>query len=172
MASKAREKAVDLDLDYARSIISYEPETGLFLWKKRVFNHKKYAGTIDWHRGYRKIVIDQVVHHEHRLAWFLHYGEYPKDPIDHINGNGYDNRICNLRLASTSKNNQNQYRPDNSTGCRNVYRAPSGSFYVTIKAFRKNMYIGSFDNLELADLVAIEARDKYHGEFAYERRFQ
>lgn len=37
---------------------------------------------------------------------------------------------------------------------------------VTLAANNKSMYFGSFDDLELAELVAIEARDKYHGKFA------
>jgi hypothetical protein len=31
---------------------------------------------------------------------------------------------------------------------------------------KKRKYIGSFEDVELADLVAQEARDKYHGRFA------
>lgn len=30
----------------------------------------------------------------------------------------------------------------------------------------KNTYLGSFDDLELAELVVVEARNKYHGLYA------
>jgi hypothetical protein len=37
---------------------------------------------------------------------------------------------------------------------------------VDIMVDSKKKYIGVFDDLELAELVAMEARNKYHGAFA------
>ncbi len=43
----------------------------------------------------------------HRLAWFYVHGVWPKEQIDHINGDKADNCIANLRLADFSKNQAN-----------------------------------------------------------------
>ena len=40
------------------------------------------------------------------------------------------------------------------------------NWVVSIMVAGKRKYIGSFEDLELADLVATEARDKFHGQFA------
>ncbi len=43
----------------------------------------------------------------HRIAWYLHYGEWPEGMIDHVNRNKNDNRIENLRLVSNRYNQHN-----------------------------------------------------------------
>ena len=47
-------------------------------------------------------------YYEHRLIWLYHYGEWPKECIDHINGIKDDNRIENLREATKQQNNFNR----------------------------------------------------------------
>lgn len=47
----------------------------------------------------------------HRLAWLLHYGEWPRGDVDHINRNRSDNRITNLRDVSRSTNLLNHDTP-------------------------------------------------------------
>ena len=55
----------------------------------------------------------------------------------------------------------------NSTGSKNVsYEAGINKFIVTISVKKKFAYVGYFDDLELADLVAHMAREKYHGAYA------
>src|SRR3546814_1788886 len=43
----------------------------------------------------------------HRVAWAIHYGEWPNGQIDHINGDPSDNRIANLRDVSALENARN-----------------------------------------------------------------
>lgn len=103
----------------------------------------------------------------HRLIWLWHYGEYPEQ-IDHINRDGLDNRIENLRLATACQNMMNRRRfKNNSSGVTGVsWHKKSERWFVYINANKKRKNIGYFDDLELAELVAIEARDLYHGKFA------
>ena len=46
----------------------------------------------------------------HKIVWAWHHGRFPTLQIDHINGNGFDNRIGNLREVTPSENQRNQYR--------------------------------------------------------------
>ena len=47
----------------------------------------------------------------HRLAWLMAYGVWPSGDIDHINGDRQDNRLCNLRDVSHSRNLFNRQAP-------------------------------------------------------------
>ena len=46
----------------------------------------------------------------HKIVWAWHHGRFPTLQIDHINGNGFDNHIENLREVTPSENQRNQYR--------------------------------------------------------------
>jgi hypothetical protein len=73
-----------------------------------------------------------------------------------------------LRPATYPENNRNaRIRKDNSSGCKNVcWRKDRKKWVVGIRINGKRINFGFFDDLELADLVAHEARDKYHKDFA------
>lgn len=103
----------------------------------------------------------------HRLIYLYHYGLLPKI-VDHINRDSADNRIENLRAATYSLNNTNaKAKSTNKSGSKNVHWAKDKQKWrVAINIQQKSTFFGYYDNLELADLVAIEARDKYHGKFA------
>ena len=58
--------------------------------------------------GYRVGMLKGKRYLEHRLIWLYHYGVWPKEHIDHINGVKDDNRIENLREATVQQNNFNR----------------------------------------------------------------
>ena len=59
----------------------------------------------------------------HRVAWAIYYGVWPTGMIDHINGDGLDNRICNLRDVTHKENARNSRRKaTNKSGCSGVMR--------------------------------------------------
>lgn len=117
--------------------------------------------------GYRQIKVDQKPYLEHQIVFIMHYG-YKPNIIDHINGNKSDNRIENLREVSFNQNAHNVKRKsNNTTGIKNVsYSKRHKSWIVRVQANKIRKLIGIFDNLELAELVSIEARNKYHKEYA------
>ena len=117
--------------------------------------------------GYVAVMIDGKYYKNHRLIFLWNYGFLPKY-IDHINGNPADNRIENLRAASLSQNQFNRKKSSTSTtGCKNVFfNKKDKKWVVKIRVNGTRKHLGTFSNLELADLVATEARDLYHKEFA------
>ena len=118
-------------------------------------------------KGYESICLNQKRYYTHRLIFMMFYGYMPKE-IDHIDGNSLNNRIENLRESNRNSNMQNtKLSKLNTSGYKNVYwHNATHQWKVQLNANKKRIFIGSFDDLELAGLVAQEARNKYHKEFA------
>ena len=65
----------------------------------------------------------------HHVVWAWHNGCFPTMQIDHVNGNGFDNRIENLREVTQSENMRNMvypWKPNVDTGLPGVYKNGSG----------------------------------------------
>lgn len=103
----------------------------------------------------------------HRIIYFMTHGFCP-DFIDHIDGNPLNNKIDNLRKTTIAENALNvKLTKRNTTGYKNVTKRKSQTKWcVSIKINGKNKHLGLFEDLELADLVATEARDKFFGNLA------
>ena len=103
----------------------------------------------------------------HKLIYLWHHGCVPEQ-LDHINRDTLDNRIENLRPATASQNASNRKLFSNSTskvkGVSWHKYTKKWFVYLDIDKQRKN--IGYFDDFEFAELVAIAAREKYHGSYA------
>jgi len=74
------------------------------------------------HGGYWKINIDGLKSSAHRVVWVLFHGEIDSDLfIDHIDGDGTNNKIENLRLVPRVINARNAKKNiNNSTGVSGV----------------------------------------------------
>jgi len=125
------------------------------------------AGALDKKSGYYRIGIKGKWYLLHRIIFMYHNGFMPEF-LDHINGIPTDNRIENLRIATKQENSRNRGRHSNNTsGFKNVsWHKTHNKWGVSINVNCKKKHFGYYDDWELADLVAIEARDKYHGQFA------
>jgi len=67
-----------------------------------------YSGSYE-SSGYFSIRVLGTLLRQHHIVWYLHTGEWPKQPLDHIDGDGTNNHPDNLRL-STSKENTRAFR--------------------------------------------------------------
>lgn len=163
-------------LSYARlrEVLSYDPETGIFVWLIRSgeseWNGKNagnVAGSVNGH-GYVQIKIDGFRYLAHRLAWFYTTGIRPNHFIDHADGVRTNNRIANLRKADDFQNSANScVRRDNRTGYKGVsYSAANGKYRSAITSNGKRYYLGSFPTAQKAHDAYKAAAIKLHGEFA------
>lgn len=126
----------------------------------------KIAGSVN-KRGYRIICVDMKMYKAHRLVFLYHHGYLPKQ-IDHIDKNPDNNRIENLRPATNGQNCMNRgMLRNNTSGCKGVFwDKETSKWRVAIRVDKKLKSFGRYHDIELAELVAMEARNKYHKEFA------
>ena len=87
-------------------LLKYDSQTGYLYWKvnngrARAGNEAGSVSTL----GYIMIGINKKLYYGHRIAWLLHYGEWPKNDIVHINSSKTDNRIINY-IKSNKKMNR------------------------------------------------------------------
>ena len=160
-----------IDQDYLKSILHYNPETGWFAWtgigningKRKKENR---AGYITLRNKYRQIQLDGQAYLEHKLA-FLYMKGWMPDEIDHENLNGTDNRWKNLREATRSQNQGNtSIRKDNTLGYKGITWNKRMRKYVARVQCNKKRIHALFDSIEEAVRWRQLKAEELHGEFA------
>ena len=158
-----------LNQEELKRILNYNDTTGVFTWKISPKYDVKIGDVAgNYHNGYYRVTIKRKKYLTHRLAWLYVYGEFPKGDLDHIDNDRGNSRINNLRIADRVTNGYNRKKPiNNKSGIKGVHWSKiDKKWIVKIGVNKQKLYIGLFEDLELAELVAQEARAKYHGEFA------
>lgn len=127
--------------EQVRSLLSYDPLTGIFTWKVRMSPKAPAGGeagtTLE--DGYIAIRIEGKGYKAHILAVLIMTGEWPIDgvDVDHEDRVRSNNRWKNLRQLTKAENLQNHGGPNknSTTGIRGV----SFAWYTP----RKKPWIGS-----------------------------
>jgi hypothetical protein len=115
-------------------------------------------------KGYLRASVCSKLYFVHRLI-FLYYHGYMPNQVDHTDGNRMNNKIENLREATSSQNNQNR-KATSSSGIKGVvWNKKSNKWIASICVNRKSVHLGSFLSIEEAALVANKARQSAHGKF-------
>lgn len=141
-----------VDIEDARDVFSHRWRLGKF--------RRQYYARMTVHRSDGK-----------QTTMFLHSFIMPPPPgfeIDHIDGDGLNNRRSNLRLATRSQNFQNsRIRSTNTSGYKGVHwdkHAHKWRARIVLDGYNKNL--GLFDNREEAAAMYDVAAIEYFGEFA------
>ena len=171
-----------IDIETLRTLLRYEPSTGLLFWRPQVVSESKpprYAKA--WNTrfankeafrqvdrdGYLYGIVSGRTYRAHRVVWAIHHGEWPTKSIDHINRVASDNRIANLREASGSQNQWNTPGRRGASKFKGVYRNKSGRWYAQIAISGTVRHIGVYsDEVEAArayDAVARRERKEFAG---------
>jgi hypothetical protein len=153
-----------------KELVCYDASSGKLFWLQPVAQCIKAgdeAGSKDKH-GVR-IKLDKTKYLVHRVIWLLMTGQDPANKlIDHIDGNPYNNRFNNLRLATRHQNGCNQKKHSNNTsGFKGVCWhkvIKKWQAYITVEGQRVGL--GYFGTKEEAYAVYCEAAKKLHKDFA------
>lgn len=150
--------------DVAKTL-SYIADTGAFIRTKGAGNGKP-AFLRETYKGYLKVQVCGKRMFAHRLAWLMHYGEWPDCLVDHVNGDRKDNRIKNLRLADASQNAANaKIYKTNTSGFKGVSERSPGKFRAYVYKDKKMIRLGQYPSAELAYAAHVAAAQAVHGEF-------
>jgi hypothetical protein len=162
-----------LPYDLANHLFIYDPYSGSLIWRPRDVTHfriktwntrfaLKQAGAV-CSRGYLRLTLFKKSYNVHRIAWLLHYGEWPKFDIDHVDHDTVNNRINNLRDVSVSENGKNRLLNINSTTgvCGVVFHSRDKKWQATIQSRGRVMYLGAFSRKESAVSARRAAEIKY-----------
>lgn len=154
-----------------REVIHYDEKTGVFTRLVRLAQ-RHHAGDradtlITYPRmyGYRRVSLFSKRYLAHRLAWFYVHGVWPKQHIDHINGDKSDNRIENLREADDKLNLENirVAKVTNKVGMLGVYwHKQNKNWIARIQIDKKTHHIGVFSNPDDAHRAYLVEKRKYH----------
>jgi len=104
------------------------------------------------------------MHLIHRLAFLYMEGSFPSDDVDHINGNGTDNRWINLRSVKRVENARNvKLLSSNTSGHAGVgWDVHRNKWRARITVNNKTKHLGRFDRIQ----EAVDARK--HAEIEYD----
>ena len=164
-----------MEASLVRELFDYDPTSGVLFWKVDISRWK--AGQIagrqkepTGRRRYIEVRYEGKWFTAHRIAVAWMTGEWPDDQVDHINGDGFDNRWSNLRQATCSENSQNRKMPiTNKVGMKGVIQVKRfgvTKFEARIKVAGKQMHLGRFETAQEAHAAYCNAADKHFGDFA------
>jgi len=166
--------------DYYNNFLDYNPDTGIFIWKKRtpsnrsnnIFNilHAgKVAGYLKTSKKsktqYLAIGIHGKYHALHRVAFAIMAGYIPKE-VDHIDHNGLNNKWNNLRASNSFDNSKNlPMQKSNKSGCIGVnwHKAAKKWHARAVDMNGKRIDLGRYDNID----DAIRVRKEHEIKFGY-----
>lgn len=177
-------KRYDISIEDLRQLISYDPETGQLTWlerplrfcksdsEQRRWNSRcanKEAKTTKNESGYLRLKLFDVVYKAHRVCWALYHGKWLDEGlfIDHINNDPSDNRICNLRAATSSQNSKNQRKIKRKTSSLKgvFWSRKEGAWRSRLIHEGKSYNLGLFSDEQLAHKSYCKLAEELCGEF-------
>jgi len=149
-----------------KQVLHYDQETGFFTWRS-FRNGRAVAGSLagSLANGYLQIRLFGKSYLAHRLAWLYVHSKWPVGSLDHIDTDGFNNRISNLREATDSENGQNRQRPqvNNESGFLGVFQLKGRkNWRAQIRINRRQIYLGVFKTATEAHEAYVAAKRELH----------
>ena len=159
----------EIAYEEACRIFRYDRVSGKLFWKIKPYQNKQCDGEIccihQSHRNSYYIVRYKKKNYKvHRIIWLMEYGEFPQPPrqfIDHIDGDGLNNRIENLKRVTVEENRRNSKKSSINTSGYTGVSSFRNKWRTDISIDGKKIYLGLFDNSKEASIVVEKARKEY-----------
>ena len=139
-----------MPLSHLKERLSYNPNDGTLTWRDGIRKGKSAGGYVKGNDNYLQLCLTYkgttTTYQGHRIIWGLHYGEFPDEDkvIDHIDHDGSNNKIENLRVVSTRDNSKNKRPRKVKAGDQYVKTSVIG-----IRLDKKTLeYVVSFSNVK------------------------
>lgn len=148
--------------------LAYDSLTGELRWLKgRGRGAKGRRAGRRTKNGYINVGLFGFVISAHRLAWLLHFGEWPPENLDHRNRQRDDNRIDNLRLLPQQLNAQNRLaaRCSRSGLIGASWKSRLGRWAGQIRVNGKQKHLGYFGSAADAHAAYMAAKQRLHAGF-------
>ena len=146
---------------------------GKLFWKDDYSKNNAFSGkptgTCKDKNGYGKVTLrilgKKHYFRVHRLIFMYHHGYMP-EKIDHIDRNTSNNKIENLRPATSSQNQWNRGdKVRSKSGIRGVVMK-NNRWYAQCKVFGKRHHLGCYGTIAEAENAVKTFRKENHMEFA------
>lgn len=167
--------------EFLNEMFLYCPVSGILYWKIRPVHHfedsivakrwnTRFSGKVAGNEKFSKkngksyvcVGFLGKLWFIHRVIFKIIYNFEPEQ-IDHINGNGLDNRMCNLRASDQNDNGKNKHRLSNNTSgiCGVGFHRLSNRWRARITVDGKAIFIGAFKTFDEAVVARREAEIFY-----------
>lgn len=152
--------------DDIKKVLDYDKMTGSFTWRAVSKYHSGKRGKVAGchSKGYVFININSKRYPAHKLAW-LYIHKYLPDYLDHINGNGEDNRIANLRECSHAENTRNHGKRTNNSGLPTGVRFMNNGYQARVTYNNKQYHLGVYNTPQRAEDIYLQTRKILFGEY-------
>ncbi|RKZ97462.1 MAG: HNH endonuclease [Gammaproteobacteria bacterium] len=149
-----RKKVQEVTQQELKALLTYDQETGLFVWKEQRGGQgggKTKAGDIAGYKtpkGYIVIKINYKLYMAHILAFLYMEGYYSEFQIDHEDRVKHHNWWNNLREATSQCQSRNIGNQINSkSGVKGVSPVKSGKWYASIMVDGKTRNLGYHESI-------------------------
>lgn len=155
---------IPLNLGFVTIVDSVDADLSQAKWNVR---RRTKGQKTEYVKMYRRTTKSQYMHRV-IMSRILGRPLLKSELVDHINGNGLDNRRANLRLANKSQNVQNVgIKRSNTSGYKGVsFHKRRKKWDARISVSGHQHCLGTFDTPEEAHKAYCDAAKRYHGEFA------
>lgn len=166
-------KPSPLVLDYIQRCLTYDPMTGIVYRKGKPIGtpRKGTKGThmtmqLNLDTSYQGCRLSYTTY-THQVAWYLYYGEWPTQFLDHIDGNGSNNALTNLRLATYTENSRNsRKRKSRATSQYKGVMCRDSRYRAFITHEGKQLSLGTYSTEEDAALAYNTKATQLFGQYA------
>lgn len=143
-------------------VFEYDEITGELRHKlDTISSSKGDLATYAHSAGYLQVSLGRQEYLAHRIIWMMKTGSWPLQ-VDHEDHDRTNNKWLNLREVPSRQNQMNMsHKKSNSSGTTGVRVLPSGKFCAYIMIHRKQISLGSYDDLDEAVAARKQAEQRY-----------